>query len=115
MVQLDEEGLFMKSDDNNNAVPDTPSTGDQQNRREFLNGLGKWSMIVIAGVSLLRRSASQVHAGLEIAQRPEWEPPETGFIRLAKKKHRQHVDIPPGHQNVPHTDVAHVDYKIQMQ
>ena len=86
----------MKNNENKDAAPDTESAGDQQNRREFFNGLGKWSMIVVAAVSFLRGSATQVRAGREGTQRPEWEPPETGVQRFAKKKHRQHVDIPGG-------------------
>ena len=106
----------MKINENKDAAPHTESAGDQQNRREFFNGLGKWSMIVVAAVSFLRGSATQVRAGREGTQRPEWEPPETGVQRFAAKKHRQHVDIPGGgHYNSPHGDVAHVDQKIQLQ
>ena len=102
----------MKIDENKDAVP----AGDQQNRREFFNGLGKWSMIVVAAVSFLRGSATQVRAGREGTQRPEWEPPETGVQRFAAKKHRQHVDIPGGgHYNSPHGDVPHVDKNIMQQ
>ena len=50
----------MKNNENKDAAPDTVSAGDQQNRREFFNGLGKWSMIVVAAVSFLRGSATQV-------------------------------------------------------
>jgi|SRR5208283_1348939 len=102
-------------DENKDALSDTVSAGDRQNRREFFNGLGKWSMIVVAAVSFLRGSATRSHAGGEGTQRPEWEPPETGFQRLAKKPHQQHVDIAPGHYNQPHGDVAHVDQKIMQQ
>jgi hypothetical protein len=115
MVKFDEEGLFMKNNENKDAAPDTVSAGDQQNRREFFNGLGKWSMIVVAAVSFLRGSVTQVHAGSEGTRRPEWEPRETAFQRLAKKPHHQHVDIPPGHVNFPHGDVAHVDQNIMRQ
>ena len=82
----------MKMDDNKVVVPDNVPAGDQQNRREFFNGLGKWSMIVVAVVSFLRGSATQVHAGREATQRPEWERPENGVQRFAAKKHHQHVD-----------------------
>ncbi len=49
----------MKIDEKKDAVPDSVSAGDQQNRREFFNGLGKWSMIVVAAVSFLRGSATR--------------------------------------------------------
>jgi hypothetical protein len=105
----------MKIHENKDAVPDTLPVEDRQNRREFFNGLGKWSMIVISAVSFLRGSATQVQAGREGTQRPEWQPPETGVQRFAKKKHRQHVDNTGGHYNTPHGDVAHVDTKIQQR
>ena len=115
MVDFDEEGLFMKIDENKDGVPDTVSAGDQQNRREFFNGLGKWSMIVVAAVSLLRGSVTQAHAGGEGTQRPEWEPRETAFQRLAAKKHHQHVDVGTGHNDQAHGDVPHVDQNIMKQ
>jgi hypothetical protein len=105
----------MKIDEKKDAAPDTVSAGDQQNRREFFNGLGKWSMIVVAATSFLRGSATRSHAGGEGTQRPEWEPPETGFQRLAKAPHHQHVDVPTGHTDTPHWDVAHVDTNIMRQ
>jgi hypothetical protein len=105
----------MKNNENKGAAPGTVSAGDQQNRREFFNGLGKWSMIVIAATSLLRGSVTQSHAASEGTQRPEWQPPETGSQRLAKKKHHQHVDIQGGHGDAPHQDVAHVDQNIIRQ
>lgn len=101
----------MKIDENKDAVP----VEDRQNRREFFNGLGKWSMIVVAAVSFLRGSSTQLHAGREGTQRPEWEPPETGVQRFAAKKHRQHVDIPPAHGDSGHMNVPHVDTKIQQR
>ncbi len=105
----------MKNNENKDAAPDEVSAGDQQNRREFFNGLGKWSMIVVAAVSFLRGSATRTHAGREGTGRPEWEPRETTFQRLAKKPHHQHVDIPGGHGDAPHQDVAHVDQNIMRQ
>jgi hypothetical protein len=105
----------MKSNENKDAAPDNVAAGDQQNRREFFNGLGKWSMIVIAATSLLRGSATQAHAAGEGTQRPEWQPSETASQRFAKKKHHQHVDIQGGHGDAPHQDVAHVDQKIMKQ
>jgi hypothetical protein len=105
----------MKIDENKDVVPETVPAGDRQNRREFFNGLGKWSMIVIAATSFLRGSATQSNAASEGTQRPEWQPAATAPQRLAKKKHHQHVDNTGGHYNTPHGDVAHVDTKIQLR
>lgn len=43
----------MKTDEIKPGAPDAPCERDSQNRREFFNGLGKWSMIVVAAVSFL--------------------------------------------------------------
>jgi hypothetical protein len=109
----------MKIDEKKDAAPDTVSAQDQQNRREFFNGLGKWSMIVIATVSFLRGSVTQIHAAGERTGRREWEPPETASQRLAEKwyKHGNHhvyIDTPPSRSlDKPHGDVPHVDARIQ--
>jgi hypothetical protein len=115
MVEFYKEGLFMKKNENKDAAPDTVSAGDQQNRREFFNGLGKWSMVIVAAVSFLRGSVTRLHAAREGTPRPEWESPDPASRRFAKKKHRQHVDIEGGHGDAPHQDVAHVDQKIMRQ
>lgn len=104
----------MKTNENNDSTPGSIAERDRQSRREFFNGLGKWSMIVIAAVSSLRGSISQDYSSPEETSRPEWARPETPAQRLARK-HRQHVDQEPGHINFPHGDVAHVDTKIQQR
>ena len=43
----------MKTDEIKNGAISAACEGDSQNRREFFNGLGKWSMIVVAAVSFL--------------------------------------------------------------
>jgi len=43
----------MKKDDVGPGAANAASGGDSQNRREFFNGLGKWSAIVVAAVSFL--------------------------------------------------------------
>jgi hypothetical protein len=105
----------MKNHEANDSSIDTTQAGERQSRREFLNGLGKWSMIIIAAVSSVRGSVFQSYLGAEEAARPEWGLPEAPMQRLARKKHRQHVDIAPGHINFPHGDVPHVDTKIQQR
>jgi hypothetical protein len=110
-----QEDVFMKIDEIKGGVSDEVSAADEQNRREFFNGLGKWSMIVVAAVSFLRGSVTQTYAGSEGTERPEWQPQGTPFRRIAKGKHHQHVDIPGGHGDAPHQDVAHVDQNIMRQ
>lgn len=43
----------MKTDEIKPGAANAANEGDLQNRREFFNGLGKWSMIVVAAVSFL--------------------------------------------------------------
>lgn len=101
----------MKIDENKTSVSDSESGGDRQNRREFFNGLGKWSMVVVAAVSLLRGSLTTARADREGTVRPEWESPETDFPRLAAKW-RQYVKRAPGHDDIEHGDLGHVDRVI---
>ena len=75
-------------------------------------------MMVVVAVSFLRGSATRSHAGREGTGRPEWEPRETAFQRLAKKPepHHQHVDIKKGVTATRRIqDVAHVDQNIMQQ
>jgi hypothetical protein len=102
----------MKSNKDKDIPADSVPVEDRQSRREFLNGLGKWSMIVVAAVSGMRESIAQISIG-DGTERPEWKSPQGSFNRLAKKKHHQHVDIGTGHIDTPHQDVPHVDYRIQ--
>jgi hypothetical protein len=53
---LDQEDVFMKTDQIKPGTPNPAVGEDSQNRREFFNGLGKWSMIVVAAVSFLGRT-----------------------------------------------------------
>jgi hypothetical protein len=64
----------MKIDENKPAVAQTTCEEDRQNRREFFNGLGKWSMAVVAAISFLRGSGPAAQAGHEETPRPEQEP-----------------------------------------
>ena len=49
----------MKIDESKSTTTQADCEGDRQNRREFFNGLGKWSMIVVAAVSFLRGSSTR--------------------------------------------------------
>jgi hypothetical protein len=61
MVEFDQEDAFMKTDETKPGVASAACEGDSQNRREFFNGLGKWSMVVVAAVAGLGR-AGETHA-----------------------------------------------------
>jgi hypothetical protein len=106
----------MNIDESKDAVPDSVSAGDRQNRREFLNGLGKWSMIVVGAVSFLRGTATRLHAGREETLRPEWESPGPTSRRLAKKPHVdvKHIELAPGAPGYK-DHVEHGDYAPKTQ
>lgn len=88
MVELDGEVERMKKDDVGPGAANSGSGGDSQNRREFFNGLGKWSAIVVAAVSFLGV------AGETLAKKPKhWRhdnavnwtnSPHTQYPRYAK-------------------------------
>jgi hypothetical protein len=44
---------------------------ERQNRRQFFNGLGKWSLAVIAAVSALAGQVTRAEASREDAEKPE--------------------------------------------
>jgi hypothetical protein len=64
----------MKPDETKSGAIESTCEEDRQNRREFFNGLGKWSMIVVAAVSFLRGSTADAQAGHKEAPRPESDP-----------------------------------------
>jgi hypothetical protein len=64
----------MKIDETKSVASEATCEEDRQNRREFFNGLGKWSMIVVAAVSFLRGSATGSQASREDPSKPEPEP-----------------------------------------
>jgi len=64
----------MKIDESRPSTTQATCEGDRQNRREFFNGLGKWSMIVVAAVSMLRGSATGPQASREDPPKPDPEP-----------------------------------------
>jgi hypothetical protein len=76
---------------------------ERQNRRQFFNGLGKWSLAIIAAVSALREG---VH-GLQSAIGSRFETGSGGASeprqQIAKKKGP--------HGDQPHIDNPHTDWK----
>jgi hypothetical protein len=87
-VDFYQESVFMKIDESKCTAPQADCEADRQNRREFFNGLGKWSMIVVAAVSFLRGSITRAEAGREEEpQRPTWTVPDdrNEQVRVARR------------------------------
>jgi|GEM_PF-467961 len=80
---------------------------ERQNRRQFLNGLGRWSLAVIAAVAALRDGLHDLRGG--IGSRFETGPERAGESgpQIAKKK-RPHGDQ-------PHLDDSHMNVKTEHQ
>jgi hypothetical protein len=96
-VDFYQEGVPMKIDKSKSDATQVMCEGDRQNRREFFNGLGKWSMIVVAAVSYLRESATGSQARHEVTpepQRPAWTVPDDGKPRQRMAGHfkQRHIN-----------------------
>jgi len=106
----------MKIEESKTDAAQATCAEDRQNRREFFNGLGKWSMIVVAAVSFLRGSGTSAQASHEEKSGPQREPQRPAWTvqedrsdklkvaRYAKgggynKSYLQHTQ---GHSNEPH-------------
>ena len=92
-----------------NDSPTTPACKgqleeDRQNRRQFFNGLGKWSLAIIAAVTALRGGVqglqSAIGSRFETGSGGAGEPRQ----QIAKKK-KPHGDQP--HIDQPHDDYTH--------
>jgi hypothetical protein len=89
---------------------------ERQDRRQFFNGLGKWSLAIIAAVSSLGGSRPGAQASLEDApkaepgpQRPAWAVGDDGNPRqrMAGYFKARHVDT---HRNETlHTNRPHLN------
>jgi hypothetical protein len=113
----------MKSDETESDAAQATCEENQQNRREFFNGLGKWSMIVVAAISSLRGSATNSQASHQETPRPEPEPQRPAWavsgdgsenLKVAKRPYVKGG----GHgndyykSNDPHTNVPHLNHKV---
>jgi hypothetical protein len=112
-VDFYQESVLMKIDESKSATTQADCEGNRQNRREFFNGLGKWSMIVVAAVSFLRGSITRAQAGHEEAPRPEPAPQRPAWtvpddrnerVRVARKYTKEYHKATYPHGNSPHTD-----------
>jgi hypothetical protein len=106
----------MKIDETKCPATDATCEGDRQNRREFFNGLGKWSMIVVAAVSFPRVSAIDSEASHEDAPKPELGPQRPAWtasddrspgVKVARRPqpYGRHTKYVKGHLKYPeHTN-----------
>jgi hypothetical protein len=88
---------------------------ERQNRRQFFNGLGKWSVAIIAAITALRESVhdlqSAIGSRLDAPTAGRGEPRQ----QIAKKK-KPHSDQP--HIDEPHSDYTHPHrdyYRLERQ
>jgi phosphate/sulfate permease len=88
---------------------------DRQNRRQFFNGLGKWSLAIIAAVAALRDGAHDLQSA--IGSRFAIGSGGAGDTRqqIARKKgphgDQPHIDEKHFNQHVPHDDY----YRLEKQ
>ena len=75
---------------------------DRQNRRQFFNGLGKWSLAIVAAVTALRDGLDDAHSG--IGSRLDTPSADRGDPRqqIAKGKEPK--------PKKSHTDIGHVKH-----
>ncbi len=86
---------------------DAQEDHERQNRRQFFNGLGKWSLAIIAAVTSLRERWREVPTHIGSRDAPHGGP-ETYRPQIAKKKgphgDQPHLDDPGFSNRSPHED-----------
>jgi hypothetical protein len=114
----------MDRDPQTTTAPKGQQEEERQNRRQFFNGLGKWSLAIIAAVSSLARSGTRAQASLEDTpkaepkpQRPAWTVEDESLPRqrMAGYFKARHVDTHRDqilHTNRPHEN-SHGNSGIQ--
>jgi hypothetical protein len=75
---------------------------ERQNRRQFFNGLGKWSLAIIAAVTALREGAHDLQRAISSRFDTGSKGASDSRQQIAKKKKP--------HGDQPHIDQAHDDY-----
>jgi hypothetical protein len=75
---------------------------ERQNRRQFFNGLGKWSLAIIAAVTALREGVHDLHSAIGSRFETGSEGPSDPRQQIAKTKKP--------HGDQPHIDNAHTDW-----
>jgi hypothetical protein len=98
----------MDSDPQTTSGPQEQPDEERQNRRQFFNGLGKWSLAIIAAVTALREGVHDLQSAIS----SRFEPGSGGAgdprqrIAKTKKPHGDQPHIDEKHFNVsePHHD-----------
>jgi hypothetical protein len=96
----------MDKDPQTTSGPQEQPEEDRQNRRQFFNGLGKWSLAIMAAVAALREGAydlqSAIGSRFETGSRGPGDPRQ----QIAKKKHgdQPHIDEKHFNKVEPHHD-----------
>ena len=72
---------------------------ERQNRRQFFNGLGKWSLAIIAAVAALREGIDDVQSRID--SRFGAQSDDSGDLRqqIALHGNTPHANVPPLHFN----------------
>ncbi len=104
----------MENDPQTNSSPKEQLEEERQNRRQFFNGLGKWSLAIVAAVAALRGGVYDVRDGIGsrfgIGSDAEDDPRQ----QIARHGNIPHDNTPPSylksysdhanHQNGPFQD-----------
>jgi hypothetical protein len=88
----------MDNDPQTTSGPQEQPEEVRQSRRQFFNGLGKWSLAIIAAVTALRDGAYGLHSAIGSRFETVSEGPSDPRQRIAKTKK-------------PHGDQPHIDEK----
>jgi hypothetical protein len=95
-VEFKQEDAFMKIDEIKPGAADASCEGDSQNRRQFLNGLGKWSLAVIAAATALRDGLDDIRgesaSEFETLSGSERDRPQLIARKKPKKPKGPHTD-----------------------
>ncbi len=91
----------MDNDFQTSKAPDEQLEEKRQTRRQFFNGLGKWSLAVIAAVTTLRDGSHEAQSVIGSRFEAPSDERSNGPLQLARKK-RPHGDQ-------PHLDEMHFD------
>jgi hypothetical protein len=94
----------MDNDPQTTSSPQEQPDQERQNRRQFFNGLGKWSLAIVAAVAALREGADDVRD--VIGSRFGTDSDAAGDPRQQIAKHgNSYLRLPAGHDNL-HTNHA---------
>jgi hypothetical protein len=80
---------------------------ERQNRRQFFNGLGKWSLAVIAAVAALRDGADEIRDSIGFRFGDGSEAAGGPRQRIARHGDVSHGNLRAGHTNVHFNHANH--------